>query len=273
MLTPLQLAALPLIGFGAGVMGGLLGIGGGLVIIPALLLFLGQTCGPGSLHVYKIAALATAVVLSIPAARQHIRARAVVPRMLPAMEAFGIIGVAIGVATASLLSGVLTRWLQVIFGVAMIAFVVSNVWLRRRKRAEALCAGAACPTPGRWAAIGLRVGAPAGIVSGLLGIGGGAWAVPAQNLMLRIRLQTAIGNSTCMIVGVALSAAVFKSISVARMPDLNWLDGLLLALWLSPGALIGGWIGAMLTHRLPVERLRNIFLALLAITGIRLLFP
>lgn len=269
----LQLICLPLIGLIAGVLGGLLGIGGGLVIIPALLLVLGKPFGEGSLHIYKIAALATAIVLSIPAARQHLKAGAVVHRMLPALEAFGVLGVIVGVAVASLLSGSQTRYLQLVFGIAMIAFVASNIWLTRVRPATGSRDGAICPTPRRWLRIGVQVGLPAGVVSGLLGIGGGAWAVPAQTMLLGIRLPNAIANSTCMIAGVALAAAILKSVSVARMADLQWTSGWMLAVWLAPGAAFGGAIGGRLAHRIPTKHLRTAFLVLLLLTGIRLLLP
>lgn len=265
-----QLATMPAIGLIAGILGGLLGIGGGLVIIPALLLLLGQPFGPGSLHIFKIAALATAIVLSIPAARQHLRARAVVTSMLPSLELFGIAGVIGGVVIAAQMSGTATRVLQNVFGVAMLLFVAAQIWLATRLSATA-SAGASCPAPRRWGKLGLFVGFPAGVVSGLLGIGGGAWAVPAQNLGLGIRLQTAIGNSTCMIVGVALTAAISKSISVSHMAGLRWIDGWILALFLTPGAVLGGGIGGKLTHRLPVQKVRVIFLGLMALTGLRLI--
>lgn len=264
-----QMIALPLIGLVAGVLGGLLGIGGGLVIIPALLLTLGQHFGPGSLHVYKCAALATAIVLSVPAARQHLRSGAVIVRMLPALEIFAVVGVIAGVFLSGLLAGEATRWLQRIFGVAMIVVVVSTYVIRRLR--PRLRDGAACPVPRRAGFIGTRVGLPAGFVSGLLGIGGGVWAVPAQNLLLHIRLTSAIANSTCLIIGVALTAAIAQSLSVAAMPGLDWRSGWILALWLSPGALVGGGIGGRLTHVLPIEIVRTAFHALLVITGLRLM--
>ncbi|MFN0135073.1 MAG: sulfite exporter TauE/SafE family protein [Phycisphaerae bacterium] len=266
---------LPVIGLLAGVLGGLLGIGGGLIIIPMLIITLGNAYGVGSLHVYKIAALATAIVLSIPAARQHLRSGAVVKRMLPSIELFGVLGVILGVALASLLAGDLTLWLQRIFGGCMIAFVVAQRVLRRAMNVGSSGAGGidrrVSPLPSRWMLIGTRVGLPSGVISGLLGIGGGVWAVPAQNLWLGIRLQSAIANSTCMIVGVAISAAIFQSIAVARMSDLNWTDGWLLALFLSPGAILGGSLGGRLTHILPVNTLRLIFDGVLILTGVRLL--
>lgn len=262
------------IGLVAGILGGLLGIGGGLVIIPALLLVLGDArYGPGSLHVYKLAALATAIVLSIPAARQHFRAGAVVRRFLPPLEAFAVLGVIAGVVAASQLSGERTRVLKQIFGATMLLFVVFQIWLEvRRTRASALGA-LSCPAPSRWGLIGSVVGFPAGVLSGLLGIGGGVWAVPAQNFLFGVRLNSAVANSTCMIVGVAVTAAIAQSAAIRAMhdPQLQWSEGWRLALLLAPGALLGGGLGGYLTHRLPVGRVRTIFYAVLAVTGVRLL--
>ena len=62
-----------------------------------------------------------------------------------------------------------------------------------------------------------------------------------------------------------------KSAAVARMPGLRALDGLMLALFLAPGALLGGWIGAGLTHRIPSAGLRIAVNLLLTAAGLRLL--
>jgi len=265
---------LPLIGLVAGVLGGLLGIGGGLIIIPALLLTLGsQHYGPGSLHLYKLAALATAIVLSIPAAMQHVRAGAVVKRFLPPLEAFAVAGVVIGVLLAGQLAGDRTRQLQRVFGLTMLLFVAAQVWLDWRRTQRGATGVASCPAPSRWGLIGGFVGLPAGVISGLLGIGGGVWAVPAQNLGLGVRLNNAIANSTCMILGVAAAASLAQSIALSAMADdrMPWTEGWRLAMLLSPGAVIGGWLGGYLAHRLPTRTLRYLFFGALSITGLRLL--
>ncbi|MCC6359864.1 MAG: sulfite exporter TauE/SafE family protein [Phycisphaerales bacterium] len=273
-----QYAILPVIGLAAGVLGGLLGIGGGLVIIPALLLILGKPFGDGSLHVYKLAALLTAVGLSIPAARQHFRAGAVVRRMLPAIAAFGVFGVCGGVWAAKLLAGPMTHWLQRIFGVVMIAFVVAGYLLARRKARSAAdrtgtprATGASCPAPSRWGYTGLWVGLPAGVIAGLLGVGGGVWAVPVQELKLHLRLPSAIANSTCMVVVLAVAASAAQALALSAMPDVSAWDGVMLAVWLAPGALVGGVFGGRLTHVLPVATLQQVFRVLLILTGVRLL--
>jgi hypothetical protein len=113
---------------------------------------------------------------------------------------------------------------------------------------------------------------PSGVIAGLLGVGGGIWAVPAQTLMLGVRLRHAIATSTVMIIAVAIVTSAGMTWKLARLDGVQNLPAVawLLTLGLAPGAIVGGWIGAGLAHKLPVRALRYIFLALLALTGIRL---
>lgn len=263
---------LPILGCVAGILGGLLGVGGGLVIIPVLLLVLGERFGEGSLHVYKLAALISAVVLSIPAAGQHFRARAVIPSMLWGVLPLSVVGVAAGVGTARLLAGSLTQVLQQIFGAFMILFVAVQVWQRRRLADGTRAGPDRCPAPWRSTYLGLWIGLPSGIIAGLLGVGGGVWAVPVQHMKFGITMRHAIANSTCAIVGIAAAAALAQSIAVASMPDLRWDAGWRLAMGLAPGSVVGGLIGGGLAHRVPQGKLRVVFQFVLVLTGIRLLF-
>jgi uncharacterized membrane protein YfcA len=128
-----------------------------------------------------------------------------------------------------------------------------------------------CPAPRLWSAYGPLVGAPAGLVSGLLGIGGGLWAVPAQTGFFRVHLPNAIANSTCMVVFIAAMAAVAQSAALQTIPGVRAADGWFLAVCLAPGGLIGGWLGAWITQRLPLGLLRVAFNALIGLTGARLL--
>lgn len=270
-MEPTDFVILPLIGLLAGVLGGLLGIGGGLVMIPAMLLALGNRYGEGSMHVYKLAALLAAVVLSLRAVWRHSRAGAVVFAMIPGIVGLGVVGVVAGVGLGTLFAADLTHVLRRIFGGFMIASVLANQvrgWLARR----AQTGPTACPTPQRWLRIGTWVGLPSGVISGLLGVGGGVWAVPIQHYVLGVRMPCAIANSACMIVGLAGVAAVAQSTAIGlAMPELEVWDGWLLAALLAPGALLGAGTGAALTHRLPVGALRAGFDVLLVVTGLRLL--
>ncbi|MGD8450417.1 MAG: sulfite exporter TauE/SafE family protein [Phycisphaerae bacterium] len=274
MLTSLDIVIwleLVLVGGAAGVLGGLLGIGGGIIMIPALAELLQDRFGPDSFHLYKLAAIATSIVLSIPAAIRHSRARAVVFRMLPGILPLAIVGVLVGVVGASYLSGEYTRLLKNVFGVFLELVVVFNIYQARRAAHGEVAFCNCCPMASRRGVLGTIVGLPAGLIAGMLGIGGGVWAVPAQRLFLGIRLRNAIANSTLMIVVVAMATAVTQSVAVSRFPGVNFLDGWYLAAGLAPGALVGGWCGAGLTHRLPTQWLRWVFLALLVAGGVRLI--
>jgi len=269
----LHLLLLPVIGVVAGVAGGLLGIGGGIVMIPAMLLLLPEDLYGGRdqrLHVFQLAALATAVVLSAPAAKRHAQAGAVVPAMLWGIIPAAVIGVAVGVALASQFVGEHAHLLRRIFGGFMVLAAAADIWWRRSVQRGHEAPRRSCPVATRRTLIGTAVGLPAGLIGGLLGVGGGIWAVPVQNAAFGIRLPNAIANSACTIVAAAATAAIAKSLAITHMDGLTVLDGWRLALWLAPGALVGGWFGATLTHRLPVRWVRYAFHALLLITGLRL---
>lgn len=268
-----QVALLLVIGGVAGVLGGLLGIGGGLVMIPAMLLVLGnEAYGPNSFHLYKLAALAAAVILSIPAIRQHVRAGAIVGPMLKGIMPMGVLGVVLGVGVSCLFANGHTETLRRCFGAFMLVAVGGNLWqAARRRHALEFVVGGKSPVVRRWVRIGVIVGLPSGLIGGLLGVGGGVWAVPAQVHLLGVRLPNAIANSACMIIAIAVGGAITQSIAITDMRDVAVWQGFWLAIWLAPGAILGGWVGASLTHRLPVPLLRNVFYVLLVVTGVKLL--
>ena len=259
------------IGMAAGLAGGLLGVGGGIVMIPVMYLLLGDHFGPNSFHLYKLAAIGTAIAISTLAVIRHNRAKAIVYRMIPSIVPLAVVGVIVGVAGASRLSGDLTHVLRRIFGGFLEFVVLFNLYQTwRAARGDAVVCDR-CPVATRRVLIGLIVGLPAGLIAGMLGIGGGVWAVPAQRMFLGVRLRNAIANSSSMIVAVAAATAATQSIAVANMQGVNVADAWWLVLWLAPGAVVGGWCGAGLTHRLPTRWLRHAFHALLVTAGIRLM--
>ena len=265
----LHLALMLLLGVVAGLLGGLLGIGGGLVMIPAMILLFGERLyGANSIHVYKLAALATAVVLSIPAVVAHARAGAVVPRMLVGIILFGLVGVGVGVGLGRFFADEHAALLRRLFGGFMLLSVAVSLWRRRLSSDDYGCK--CSPVASRWAVIGSVVGMPAGVIAGLLGVGGGVWAVPVQNYALGVRLPNAIANSACMIIALAAGASAMQSVALTYFDGVGPADGWWLAVWLAPGAVVGGWFGARLTHRLPVARVRTAFYILLLITGAKL---
>ena len=269
---------LELIGTGvaAGLVGGMLGVGGGIIMIPALTLLLGADehglFGVEGFHVYKLGAIATSMLLSLPAIQRHRRARAIVPALVKSIVPLAVIGVVVGVVLTRQFSRDDTITLRKIFGGFLLAVAAFNLaqqwWLG--ERADAL--QRSCPSGRRAWLYGLVVGSPAGFLAGLLGIGGGVWAVPVQRMGFGVRLQNAIANSAVAILPIAAMTTVMMSWRVATADtNISVWAGYLIAACLTPGALVGAWFGAGLTHRLPVQTLRAAFQILLAVAGWRLL--
>ncbi len=262
------------VGVFAGLVGGALGVGGGILMIPAMVILLGDHAyGENSFHVYKLAAITTSLVLSVPAVMRHRRANAIIYGMLPGILPLAAAGVIVGVLTANYYTGAHTITLQRIFGWLLEFVVLINVLEEWRALRGDVHLRSSCPMPHRRVLVGLIVGLPAGFIAGLLGIGGGVWAVPAQRQLLGIRIRNAIANSASMIICVAIVTSATLGYAISRMPqdDLSPVQGWRLAAWLAPGALLGGWCGGGLTHRLPVRWLRYGFQLLLAATGLRLI--
>jgi len=266
--------ALELLGVGllAGIVGGMLGVGGGIVMIPAMVIFLGDRYGPNSLHLYKLAAIATSVFVSVPAAVRHLRARAVLTAMLPAILPAATVGTVVGVWVAgNFFRAEQTHILRRVFGVFLEFAVVVQLyqdWLAGQGERSLR---SSCPLPSRRLLIGGSVGLPTGLIAGLLGVGGGIWNVPVQYLLFGVRLRYAIATSSFVVVFVSAVTTIVQGWSVAHLPGLSLRMGVPLTVCLVPGALVGGWCGAELTHRLPVRWLRYAFGALLALSGLRLI--
>ena len=279
-LTPLNLLLLAGIGLVAGLTGGMLGVGGSTVIIPGLAVVLGP-----AQHLFQAAAMIVNVGVSAPAARGHWRAGAVRVAVLRWLLPGALGGVLGGVALSNLplFSGadggkLLARCL----GVFLLYAAASNawkVWKRWRSTRAGGDAAAARPEevepparPVRTLVIGLAMG----LTAGLLGIGGGAIAVPLQLTLLRLPLRQAIANSSCVI---CVSAGVGALLKNATLPQhvglggepLSVTSGLWLAAVLAPTAIVGGRLGAGLTHRLPLQAVRSAFVLLMLVAAAKML--
>jgi uncharacterized membrane protein YfcA len=263
--------ALLAVGAAAGLIGGLFGVGGGILMIPGMVIFLGNQYGPNSLHLYKLAAITTSIVLSTLAAIRHARAGAVVYRLLPGIIPPAIVGVVAGVLFANLFVDERTAQLRRLFGAFLLLVVAVNLWQEWRAIKGRQHLRNRSPMPHRWLSIGLIVGLPAGFIAGLLGVGGGVWAVPSQRQLLGIRMRNAIANSSLLIVGIAACTSATLGLALTQIEGVHPSSGWYLALWLAPGAVLGGWIGAGMTHKLPAVGLRYGFQVLLIVTGLRLL--
>jgi len=257
-------------GLVAGVLGGLLGVGGSVVMIPAMVWLIPAVGGPvENLHQYQAAAMIVNFLLIGPSVLRHRQARAIYGGVWRWLAPAALIGTVGGVAISRLgvFSGTNERTLRIVFGVFLLYVAGYNVWkMLRRGDGEGLDrAGAdrlAC-----WKKVG--VGLPMGLSAGLLGIGGGAVAVPALQVLLRLPLRNAIATSAATILSIAWLGAIVKNASLGA--DGTVVRSLVLAGCLAPTAMVGSYLGGKLTHTLPLRVVRGAFIGLMLVAAYKML--
>jgi uncharacterized membrane protein YfcA len=301
-----QYVVLFFVGVVAGTAGGLLGIGGSIIMIPALtLLPVFELTGPGAdgrpvgVPVPYFLAAAAAMWcnsgISAAAAYRHWRNGAVVGRVVRFLMITAVPFILGGVFLSVLLqppaealdhlealheqtrkgAGELT--IRLLYGVfttyAMVSSIRKAFALRRRAAAEMLTAEQAAALPA-WRAV--FVGVPMGTVAGLLGVGGGPIAVPGQQLALKLPAKNAIANSSMTIVVSALLGAAYKLMSLPAVggdPHLLRVAALRYAACLLPGALLGGYLGAWLHKVIRTFWIHICFAAVMAVVAYRMVSP
>ncbi|MHB0914560.1 MAG: sulfite exporter TauE/SafE family protein [Thermoleophilia bacterium] len=250
------------IGATAGVLAGLLGVGGGLVIVPALAFTL-EAQGVDPALALKLAlgtSLATIIFTSVSSAAAHSRRGAVDWRTVMAFSPGVVSGTLLGSFAASrAASGFLT-----IFFAAFLIIVCLELlfWVTPRPSRE---------LPGRPA---LAVaGAGIGGISSLVGIGGGIMTVPYL-LWHNVRIHRAIGTSAAVGFPIAAAGAAGYLLSGwanSGLPDhsagfiyLPALAGIAVAsTFFAP-------LGAILAHRLPVALLKRVIAVVLLLVAARM---
>lgn len=245
------------VGLCAGLLGGLLGIGGSIIMIPGLALAL-RDANPESQHLYQAAAMAVNVAVAAPAAVRHRRAGTVRTDSFRVLLPSAAVAIVAGALVSNLIPGLT---LKRIFGVFLIYVAVTEVWkvVRRKKDHEA-----GAPRPDAWRLI--LTGGVMGFAAGVLGIGGGVIAVPLMLALCRMPMKHAIGLSSAV---MCLTAGVGAALKIGTLGEHGYApaQGAILAVALAPTAVIGGHFGAALTHKLPVNAVRIAMAALLAFSA------
>lgn len=252
-----------LIGLLAGTMGGLLGIGGGLIIVPALLYaFHAQQLAAGILmHLAVATSLATIAFTSASSALAHHRRGAVQWKPVGMLVPGILVGSAVGAAITGFLPG---DALRIIFGI----FECTVAWHVGRGHV---------PAPQReLPALTVLVTAGGGIgaASTLLGIGGGTFIVPFL-IWCNIDIRKAVATSSACGLPIALAGGGGMIVAGWDAPGLpEFATGYVYwpaALAIACTSVIAAPFGAWLAHALPVQALRRIFAVFLLIVGIRML--
>lgn len=247
-----------MIGVGAGLLAGLLGIGGGLVVVPALAFYL-QWQGLDAATALRSAiatSLATVLITALASTWAHHRVRAIEWPRFRAMAGGLATGAAAGGVFIHLLPGQLLRLVFGTFAILMAAYMASG-------RGSGTASPSRTPSPSPATVAGICIGS----VSACLGIGGGTLTVP---LLTRCGLPLKRA--------IATAAACGLPIATAGAITLLWWEwqGSGHVRWdafaaVSAASLLAAPQGARLAHYLRATPLRLIFSVFLLVVGLRMI--
>lgn len=263
----MDIAILIIIGLGMGLIGGMLGIGGAVFLIPALTFTLGE-----NQHLYQAASMICIFFVSGAALIAHRKAKAISKEVLVYLIPTAMVGVLGGVAMSncSFFKGDHDYILARLFGgfLAYVALYNGLRLYRSVKQGRNLERDKPLTRPN--AILASLCGLITGLTSGLLGIGAGTVATPTQQFFLKRPLREAMSNSAAAIVSMAWLGAIYKNATLAQH-GLHFTDSLKIAICIIPGAIIGGTIGGHLMHALPKNIVRAVFILVCIIAAVKLL--
>jgi uncharacterized protein len=265
LLTPLLILELAVLGVATGFLAGLLGIGGGMVMVPFLTIILGARGVAPDLAVKMAIAtsMATIIFTSVSSVRAHHRRGAVrwelVRRLAP--------GIVIGSLVSSLGVFALLKgsWLAVVFGL-FVGFSATQMFLDKKPKSTRQMPG----TAGQVAA-----GSVIGFVSGLVGAGGGFISVPFMT-WCNVAIHNAVATSAALGFPIAVANVagyIASGLSLPGLPPASlgyiWLPALVVIALCS---VFTAPLGARAAHALPVARLKKVFASLLYVLAAYMLY-
>jgi uncharacterized membrane protein YfcA len=244
------------LGLTVGVMVGLLGIGGGVVLVPAMVYLL---------HYDQHTAQGTSLFILLP------------PIGLGALREYwenGCVDVRAGIycAIGFLIGGyggggiavpIPSRHLQGIFGIFLLLSSLLLWWKTRSEGARSEESGRRSSASGdflRSAGIFIT-GVFCGAAAGMVGIGGGVLLVPLLGLLFGFSQHRAQGTSLLALIP---PTGLLAFLTYAQAHYVNWIAGLLLI----PGIFVGGILGGRLARRMNPSSMRLVFAALMLLLGL-----
>jgi uncharacterized membrane protein YfcA len=264
-LEPQLIIELALLGIGTGFLAGLLGIGGGMLMVPFLTFILSARGVAPDLAVKMAIAtsMATIIFTSISSVRAHQKRGAVrwdiVRRLAPGIVIGSVVG---SLGVFSLLKG---SYLAIFFGL-FVGFSATQMFLNRKPEPTRQMPG----TAGQLAAGGVI-----GFLSGLVGAGGGFISVPFM-AWCNVAMHNAVATSAALGFPIALANVtgyIISGQSVQNLPPSSigyiWLPGLVViaicSFFVAP-------FGARAAHALPVARLKRVFACVLYLLAVYMLW-
>ena len=253
------------LGLFTGFSAGMLGIGGGLVMVPTLtMMFAAQAGFPLDevLHLALGTSIATILFTSLASLRAHHQHGAVLWKVVLQITPGILFGTVLGTLFAAEIP---SRPLALFFTVFVCLVAVQMILNLKPKPAREL------PGAGGIFAVGTGIGA----MSALVAIGGGAFTVPFLT-WCNVRVQNAIGTSAAIGFPIAVGGTLgylYNGWGHAGLPPWSMGFVYLPALaWMVPPSMLMAPLGAKLTHRLPVATLKRVFACLLITLASKMLW-
>ncbi len=240
-----------LLGLLSGILSGVFGIGGAIVTTPGVRLL------GASAFLAVGTTLPPIVVSAASGTARYVKEGLVDGRVLLATAPAGLVAVVGGSFASHAIPGE-GHWLMVMTAVLLVLSSVRMVGTPEPGSADEVRVAAASRREST--VISMAVGGAAGLLSGLLGIGGGALLVPAYSQVMGLPLKTSIATSLACVGILAVPGTVVH----AALGDVDWRLALLLSVAVLPGARLG----AVVAIRAKKRRLRLAVAILLGGIGV-----
>lgn len=260
-----QFIALLITGIGVGFTSGLLGVGGCFIMVPVQFWAL-KSIGVDPTLAIRIA-FGTNLLVVLPTAFSgalaHHKKGAVLWKAGVTFGIAGAVGAFFGAFIASHLPG---KVLTTAFGIAVILGALRMLTAKPPKLTD---------EPSDSLTAFILWGIPLGIVSGIIGIGGGVLMIPIMVYFLNFKMHQAVGTSTALMIFTAIGGSLsflINGLGIQGLPPystgyLNWLQWVLLSGTSVPLAIVG----AKTAHLLPAKQLKYIFIAVMFYMGLKMI--
>ena len=259
------IAAAVITGLCVGVVAGMLGVGGGIVMLPVFRLGFGL----GALQT-TATSLFTIIPTSVSGVVTHIRGKTCIPKLGIALGIGGAVASPLGVWLAQHSPS----WAVMVAAAVAICYSASTM-LRKAlalpKSGAVKGGGASEPLPDpseafvpsvRNYAFAVGIGVIAGAASGYIGLGGGFLMIPFMVSLMHLPMKLASGTSLVAVMILATPATIMQCL----LGNVDIVMGIAVAC----GSIPGATIGARLAKRAPERRLRFLFAGLLVVAAILL---
>jgi len=259
-----QIIALLITGIAVGFASGLLGVGGCFIMVPVQFWAL-KSIGVDPTIAIRIA-FGTNLLVVLPTAfsgaMAHHKNGAVRWRAGVAFGLAGVVGAFIGAFIASHLPG---KVLTMAFGIAVILGGIRMLTAKPPEIDE---------EPSDSLIAFIFWGIPLGIISGIIGIGGGVLIIPVMVFFLKFKMHQAVGTSAALMMFTAAGGALsymLNGLGVPGLPPystgyLNWYQWIILAGVSIPWAVVG----ANTAHLLPAKQLKTAFILVMFYMGLKM---